>query len=62
MPEHIWAMYFSSICGFQYHPRNPPAERMKLEDCALIADRMAELHMKRFGGKNGLDGRSTNRG
>lgn len=40
-------MYFSSIVGFQYHPKNPGTERMELEACAKIADRMLLIHIAR---------------
>lgn len=36
----IWAMFYSSIVGFQYHPRNEPADRMTLVDAAEVADQM----------------------
>lgn len=41
----IWAQYFSVITGWQYHPGNK--DRLPVEMCALIADRMYELTVER---------------
>lgn len=45
--EVAWAMYFAGIVAFQYHPRNEPAERMPIKDCATVADQMLEEHRLR---------------
>lgn len=37
---HIWAMMYATVVGFQFHPRNPPQERMTLVEAAQIADAM----------------------
>lgn len=36
-------LYFSSIVAFQYHPANPAASRMSLEDCAEVAARCMDI-------------------
>jgi len=46
--ETIWAMYFSSVTGFQYHPANPPKSRLTIMECANIADLMLAEHKLRF--------------
>lgn len=33
----VFDMYFAGIVSIQYHPRNPPEERMTLEECAQVA-------------------------
>lgn len=33
-------MYFASITSFQYHPANPAAQRLTLDECATIAVQM----------------------
>lgn len=42
-----WDMYFSGLVGIQYHPGNPPENRMSLEDLAHIADLMILERAKR---------------
>ena len=44
---HIWAVFYSSIVGFQYHPKNDASERMSLVDAAAIADAMYGQYMLR---------------
>lgn len=46
--DAIFAMYFSGIAAFQFHPANPALSRMSLEECADVADRMVELHRLRY--------------
>jgi len=41
-------MFYGNIAGFQYHPGNPPAGRMSLQEAALIADDMLVEYLKRF--------------
>lgn len=45
--ETAWAMYFSGIVAFQYHPRNEAAERMSIKACADVADQMLIEHRMR---------------
>jgi len=37
---HVFDMYFASIASFQYHPANPAATRLTLDECARIAIQM----------------------
>lgn len=48
--EAAWAMYFAGIVAFQYHPRNEPAERMTIKQCAEVADAMLQEHKLRTKG------------
>lgn len=43
----VWAMFYSSIVGIQYHPRNAAAERMTLLEAAAVADAMYEQYILR---------------
>lgn len=52
----IWSMFFSSITGFQYHPKNAAENRMTVEDCAKCADLMWVEFEKRFPEKKSWDG------
>ena len=36
-------MYFASIVSFQFHPANPAATRLTLDDCATIAIQMMQV-------------------
>lgn len=40
-------MFYSSIVGFQYHPKNSEKERMTLAEAALIADAMYGQYLLR---------------
>lgn len=42
-----WDMYFAGICSFQFHPKNAPADRLSVEQCAEIADMMMVERDKR---------------
>lgn len=51
--EIIWAMYFSSITSFRFHPRNSEELRTigklkVIDECAVIADFMLGMHRARF--------------
>lgn len=48
--EIIFAMYFSGIASFQFHPKNQDNPvRLSLEECSEIAARMLFIHNKFFG-------------
>jgi len=46
--EAIFAMYFSGIVAFQYHPRNPPQARMTMAECLDVAAQMMDAHNRIF--------------
>jgi len=46
-PE-VWAMFFSSVVGFQYHPGMKI--KLSLIECAQIADDMYAQYMLRMRG------------
>lgn len=39
----VFDLYFSGIVSLQYHPANPPGERMSLRECADVAIEMLEV-------------------
>ena len=41
-------MYFASITSFQYHPANPAAQRLTLDECATIAVQMMQVRAEVF--------------
>lgn len=43
----VWAMFYSSIVGIQYHPKNAAADRMPLVEAAAVADAMFEQYTLR---------------
>lgn len=45
----LWAMFFSAIAGWRYHPGAGTRghEPLSLEQCADVADQMLELARKR---------------
>lgn len=45
MDNPIWAMFFSSIVGFQYHPG--VRDRLSMVECAELADMMYEQYLLR---------------
>lgn len=47
--QMLFAMYFSSVAGIQYHPANPPDKRLDLEVLAGIAADMLDIHNRIFG-------------
>lgn len=45
--EAAFAMYFATIAGFQFHPRNSH-HVVDLEKFADIAEQMVRLHRRRY--------------
>lgn len=45
-----WDMYFGAVVSLQYHPANPPEQRMSLEELAKVADAMLEVRRCRLFG------------
>lgn len=49
----LWAMYFATVAGWQFHPGNTKGQPDKfdntfnLADCAVIADMMLIIHRDR---------------
>lgn len=43
-----WDMIFSAVAGFQYHPGNPPENRLPPSESALIADQLLAERDKRW--------------
>lgn len=46
--KFAWISFFSGIAAFQFHPSNPPKNRISVEECAEIADTMLSEFDKRF--------------
>jgi len=42
-----WDMYFANLVGLQYHPANPPGDRLSLEELGRVADAMIQERAKR---------------
>lgn len=42
-----WDMFYSGLVGIQYHPANPPDQRLSLEYLAEVADAMLKERNKR---------------
>jgi hypothetical protein len=43
-----WDMFFAGVAGIQYHPGNPPDQRMSLSDLADLVDLMLIEREKRW--------------
>lgn len=50
--EHVWMLYFATIAGMRFHPKNDETGASidaKLYYAANIADEMMIQHRRRFG-------------
>ena len=46
----MFMLYFSSIMSIQYHPANPPDDRMPMDEAVNVALRMCEITDRLFSG------------
>lgn len=50
--EHIWALYYMTIMGWQYHPgykKDEKARQIDIGQAAEVADTMLLEHNRRWG-------------
>lgn len=47
---HIWSLFYMSVVGWTLHPgyQKPGSERLSMDDCARLADRMLAEYVYRF--------------
>ena len=48
-PEQAWCLFFSTIVGWQFHPRVELKDRLTLAECAAYADEMVKEYVCRIG-------------
>ena len=48
--EHVWTVYFASVVSMSLHPGAGLRghQRLNLDDCARLCDRMLDIHFERF--------------